>query len=200
MEDNKSNKEEKKKEMLKDKTSELLSILGLVGGLTGIFISAETSSQEFASESTAPSSLVKGGSMSIKESAVSTSANGPTELTGMATGLGLVSSIISGEPDTAHIGGLDIYEDSSGNIITREVKDSTRVEKNAEKIYDTFNKNHEVRDIDSGLMLPDEKTAIILDKLLKTGTKDQLYQALTALQEVLEEKDKEENITLKLEK
>lgn len=200
MEDNKSNKEEKKKEMLKDKASEILGIVGFIAGLTGICISAETSSQEFSCDSTAPSSLAKGGSMSVQEGTASTAANGPTETVGMTTTIGMLISTTSGEPDVIHIGGLDIYEDSSGNIITRDVKDSSRVENNAEKIYNTFNKTHEIKDIDSGLMIKDKDTARMLDELLKSGTKDQLYQALTAIQEVLEEKDKEENITLKLEK
>lgn len=201
MEDNKSNKEEKKKEMLKDKASEILGIVGFIAGLTGICISAETSSQEVSCDSTAPSSLTKGGSMSVQEGTASTAANGPTETMGMTTTIGMLISTTSGEPDVIHIGGLDIYEDSSGNIITRDVKDSSRVENNAEKIYNTFNKTHEIKDINSGLMIKDKDTARMLDELLKSGTKDQLYQALTAIQEVLEEeKDKEENITLKLEK
>lgn len=84
-------------------------------------------------------------------------------------------------------------------FLTEDKRKYTKIEQTAERIYNTFNSNHEIKTAEMGLLLPDIETAKRLEDVLKNGTKEEVYQALTALQELLEEeKDKEEKITLKL--
>ena len=69
-------------------------------------------------------------------------------------------------------------------------KASSEIEKNAEKIYDMFNSKHEKTSLTSGLVVPSVETAKKLDKMLNGNDKKTLYEALTALQEVMEEIEK----------
>ena len=70
-------------------------------------------------------------------------------------------------------------------------KDYSKIEENAQKIYDTFNKSHEVRESVNGVMIPTPELAKKLDEILKSNNKETLYQALTALQETIEEVEKQ---------
>lgn len=72
-------------------------------------------------------------------------------------------------------------------------KDYSKVEENAQKIYDTFNKTHKVREGVNGIMIPTPELARKLDEILKSNNKETLYQALTALQETIEEVEKQDN-------
>ena len=195
----KNNKEEKRKETLKDKGGDLFAIGAALASLIGIFYSCETSSQEFLSESTQPFSLTKGLGMSAKEGGMSTTENGPTETCGMTTTIGLISSTIEGEPPVLHIGDIEIFEDSSGNIHINDENDYARVEHRAQGIYDTFNKGHEVSESANGVIVPSKELAMSLERILNSGSKESMYQTLTALQEVIEEQDsKEKSISLEL--
>lgn len=72
-------------------------------------------------------------------------------------------------------------------------KASFEIEKNAEKIYDILDSGHERQSSVSGLVVPSIETARRLDKMLNGSDKKTLYEALTALQEVIEEIDNREN-------
>lgn len=78
-------------------------------------------------------------------------------------------------------------------------KASSEIEKNAEKIYDTFNKSHEPSESLDGLVIPTPELAARLNKILSSEDKKTLYEALTALQEVLEEIEKQKSDQAKLE-
>lgn len=83
-----------------------------------------------------------------------------------------------------------------------EIYDKTNyssVERNAKLIYDRFNKTHEVDESISGLIIPAPELAEKLDKILKSNDKNTLYEALTAIQEVLQEAEKQQNNEMKLE-
>lgn len=76
-------------------------------------------------------------------------------------------------------------------------KEHSKIEKTAEKVYDTFNKGHESNTTQS-LLLPNMELAEQLDQILKSNNKDTLYQALTALQETIEEIEKTKEPAMKL--
>mgnify|MGYP000062720892 FL=1 len=125
---------------------------------------------------------------------------GPIGSTGAMTGLGCLTGTVRGEPDTLHVGDAEIF-DSSGNIYTRNNTDVAKVERNAEQIYDTFNKNHERQESVSGLVVSNMEIAKKLEAILRSNDKKTLYEVLTGLQEVLEEKKigEEQVIRLRLE-
>lgn len=77
-------------------------------------------------------------------------------------------------------------------------KASSEIEKNAEKIYDLFNSKHEKTSLTSGLVVPSVETAKKLDKILNGSDKKTLYEALTALQEVIEEIEKQKSSEMEL--
>lgn len=87
-----------------------------------------------------------------------------------------------------------ILEDGNSSMFhLDDKKASSEIEKNAEKIYDMFNSKHEKTSFTSGLVVPSAETAKKLDKMLNGSNKKTLYEALTALQEVIEEIDNREN-------
>ena len=92
-----------------------------------------------------------------------------------------------------------LEEDSSGNLHISDNNDYARVERNAEKIYDTFNKTHEPSESLNGLVIPTPELAARLNKILSSEDKKTLYEALTALQEVLEEIENQKNNQARLE-
>ena len=86
---------------------------------------------------------------------------------------------------------------SSEQPIIYDKKEHSKIEKTAERVYDTFNKSHESNTSQS-LLLPNMELAQKLDQILKSNNKDTLYQALTALQETIEELEKEKEPVMKL--
>ena len=71
----------------------------------------------------------------------------------------------------------------------------------AQGIYDTFNKGHDVSESANGVIVPSKELAMSLERILNSGSKESMYQTLTALQEVIEEQDsKEKSISLELKK
>lgn len=122
---------------------------------------------------------------------------GPIGSTGAMTGLGCLTGTVRGEPVTLHVGDAEIF-DSSGNIYTRNNTDVAKVERNAEQIYDTFNKNHERQESVSGLVVSNMEIAKKLEAILRSNDKKTLYEVLTGLQEVLEEKKLEEEQVIRL--
>lgn len=62
-----------------------------------------------------------------------------------------------------------------------------------------FNSKHEKTSLTSGLVVPSVEIAKKLDKMLKGNDKKTLYEALTALQEVMEEIEKQKSDQAKLE-
>lgn len=183
--DFKNNKEEKRKEVLKDKGESVLIGGALVGGLAGITLLFESSLHTTANESTVPFSLTKGVTMTTSGVGELATDFGPIGSTGAMTGLGCLTGTINGEAPVLHVGDVRIYK-SSGNIYTDDNTDVAKVERNAEQIYDTFNKNHERQNSVSGLVVSNMEIAKRLDIILKSNDKKTLYEVLTALQEVLE--------------
>ena len=193
-----SNNDKKNKISLNNTQASLLAASLCVGGLTGVCALLESSTQESISESVEPLSITKVASESTNAVAA-----GPEpvaeSLIITATGGGITTTAgTAEEPIFRFPNGKEVWKDSSGNMYTKDNKNYARVEKAAERIYDSFNGNHEIKCTESGLLLPNMELAEKLNEILKSNNKDTLYQALTAIQEVLEEKDKEENITLKL--
>lgn len=107
-------------------------------------------------------------------------------------------SLYATPPDPEPIG-IVIGQDSSGNPYIKDNNDHARVERNAEKIYDTFNKSHEPSESLNGLVIPTPELAARLNKILSSEDKKTLYEALTALQEVLEEIENQKNNQARLE-
>jgi hypothetical protein len=198
--DMKNNKEEKRKEVLKDKGESALAYGVIFGGVAGIILLFESSLHTTANESTAPFSLTKGTTMSTSGVGELATDFGPIGSTGAMTGLGCLTGTVRGEPVTLHVGDAEIF-DSSGNIYTRNNTDVAKVERNAEQIYDTFNKNHERQESVSGLVVSNMEIAKKLEVILRSNDKKTLYEVLTGLQEVLEEKKigEEQVIRLRLE-
>lgn len=198
--DMKNNKEEKRKEVLKDKGESALAYDAIFGGVAGVILLFESSLHTTANESTAPFSLTKGTTMSTSGVGELATDFGPIGSTGAMTGLGCLTGTVRGEPDTLHVGDAEIF-DSSGNIYTRNNTDVAKVERNAEQIYDTFNKNHERQESVSGLVVSNMEIAKKLEAILRSNDKKTLYEVLTGLQEVLEEKKigEEQVIRLRLE-
>lgn len=198
--DMKNNKEEKRKEVLKDKGGSALAYGAIFGGVAGVILLFESSLHTTANESTAPFSLTKGTTMSTSGVGELATDFGPIGSTGAMTGLGCLTGTVKGEPDTLHVGDAEIF-DSSGNIYTRNNTDVAKVERNAEQIYDTFNKNHERQESVSGLVVSNMEIAKKLEAILRSNDKKTLYEVLTGLQEVLEEKKigEEQVIRLRLE-
>lgn len=194
--DMKNNKEEKRKEVLKDK----VAYGAIFGGVAGVILLFESSLHTTANESTAPFSLTKGTTMSTSGVGELATDFGPIGSTGAMTGLGCLTGTVRGEPVTLHVGDAEIF-DSSGNIYTRNNTDVAKVERNAEQIYDTFNKNHERQESVSGLVVSNMEIAKKLEVILRSNDKKTLYEVLTGLQEVLEEKKigEEQVIRLRLE-
>lgn len=190
--DFKNNKEEKRKEVLKDKGETALITGSLVGGVAGVILLFESSLHTTANESTAPFSLTKGSTMSTSGVGELATDFGPIGSTGAMTGLGCLTGTVKGEPVTLHVGDAEIFG-SSGNIYTRDNTDVAKVERNAEQIYDTFNKNHERQSSVSGLVVSNMEIAKRLDIILKSNDKKTLYEVLTALQEVVEDIEKDED-------
>lgn len=195
--DFKNNKEEKRKEVLKDKGENALITGFLVGGIAGMALLFESSLHTTANESTAPFSLTKGATMSTSGVGELATDFGPIGSTGAMTGLGCLTGTVRGEPVTLHVGDAEIFE-SSGNIYTRNNTDVAKVERNAEQIYDTFNKNHERQESVSGLVVSNMEIAKKLEVILRSNDKKTLYEVLTGLQEVLEEKKLEEEQVIRL--
>ena len=77
--------------------------------------------------------------------------------------------------------------------------DYSSVERNAKLIYDKFNKTHDIDESISVLITPTPELARKLDEILKSGDKETLYEALTALQEVLKEIENQKSDQAKLE-
>lgn len=198
--DMKNNKEEKRKEVLKDKSESALAFGAIFGGVAGVILLFESSLHTTANESTAPFSLTKGTTMSTSGVGELATDFGPIGSTGAMTGLGCLTGTVRGEPVTLHVGDAEIF-DSSGNIYTRNNTDVAKVERNAEQIYDTFNKNHERQESVSGLVVSNMEIAKKLEVILRSNDKKTLYEVLTGLQEVLEEKKigEEQVIRLRLE-
>lgn len=93
-----------------------------------------------------------------------------------------------------------IFDDGNSSMFHLDDKKvSSEIEKNAEKIYDMFNSKHEKTSLTSGLVVPSVETAKKLDKMLNGNDKKTLYEALTALQEVMEEIEKQKSDQAKLE-
>lgn len=205
--DMKNNKEEKRKEVLKDKSESALAFGAIFGGVAGLILLFESSLHTTANESTAPFSLTKGSTMSTSGVGELATDFGPIGSTGAMTGLGCLTGTVKGEPVTLHVGDAEIFG-SSGNIYTRDNTDVAKVERNAEQIYDTFNKNHERQSSVSGLVVSNMEIAKRLDIILKSNDKKTLYEVLTALQEVLEGPsfkedallEEEHSINLRMEK
>ena len=195
--DMKNNKEEKRKEVLKDKGENALAYGVIFGGVAGITLLFESSLHTTANESTAPFSLTKGVTMSTSGVGELATDFGPIGSTGAMTGLGCLTGTVRGEPVTLHVGDAEIFE-SSGNIYTRNNTDVAKVERNAEQIYDTFNKNHERQESVSGLVVSNMEIAKKLEVILRSNDKKTLYEVLTGLQEVLEEKKLEEEQVIRL--
>lgn len=195
--DMKNNKEEKRKEVLKDKGESALAYGVIFGGVAGITLLFESSLHTTANESTAPFSLTKGVTMSTSGVGELATDFGPIGSTGAMTGLGCLTGTVRGEPVTLHVGDAEIFE-SSGNIYTRNNTDVAKVERNAEQIYDTFNKNHERQESVSGLVVSNMEIAKKLEVILRSNDKKTLYEVLTGLQEVLEEKKLEEEQVIRL--
>lgn len=187
-EEMKNNKDEKRKEVLKEKGENALWAGFYFGGLAGMTLLFESSLHTTANESTAPFSLTKGVTLTTSGVGEMATDFGPIGSTGAMTGLGGLTSTVSGEPDVIHVGGFRIYN-SSGYLYTDNNVDTTQVEKNAERIYDTFNKDHERQDSVSGLVVSNAELAKKLDIILRSNDKKTLYEALTGLQEVLKELD-----------
>ena len=196
--DFKNNKEEKRKEVLKDKGENALITGFFVGGLAGMTLLFESSLHTTANESTVPFSLTKGVTMTTSGVGELATDFGPVGSTGAMTGLGCLTGTVKGEPLVLHVGDVEIFE-SSGNIYTRNNTDVAKVERNAEQIYDTFNKNHERQSSVSGLVVSNMEIAKRLDIILKSNDKKTLYEALTALQEVLEGSSFKEDVLLEEE-
>lgn len=198
--DMKNNKEEKRKEVLKDKGGSALAYGTIFGGVAGVILLFESSLHTTANESTAPFSLTKGTTMSTSGVGELATDFGPIGSTGAMTGLGCLTGTVRGEPVTLHVGDAEIF-DSSGNIYTRNNTDVAKVERNAEQIYDTFNKNHERQESVSGLVVSNMEIAKKLEAILRSNDEKTLYEVLTGLQEVLEEKKigEEQVIRLRLE-
>ena len=198
--DFKNNKEEKRKEVLKDKGENALITGFFVGGLAGMTLLFESSLHTTANESTVPFSLTKGVTMTTSGVGELATDFGPVGSTGAMTGLGCLTGTVNGEPPVLHVGDVRIYK-SSGNIYTDDNTDVAKVERNAEQIYDTFNKNHERQESVSGLVVSNMEIAKKLEVILRSNDKKTLYEVLTGLQEVLEEKkiEEEQVIRLKLE-
>lgn len=198
--DMKNNKEEKRKEVLKDKGESALAYGAIFDGVAGVILLFESSLHTTANESTAPFSLTKGTTMSTSGVGELATDFGPIGSTGAMTGLGCLTGTVRGEPVTLHVGDAEIF-DSSGNIYTRNNTDVAKVERNAEQIYDTFNKNHERQESVSGLVVSNMEIAKKLEVILRSNDKKTLYEVLTGLQEVLEEKKigEEQVIRLRLE-
>lgn len=72
-------------------------------------------------------------------------------------------------------------------------KASSEIGKNAEKIYDILDSSHERQSSVSGLIVPSVETAKKLDEILKSNNKKRMYETLTALQEVVEDIEKDED-------
>lgn len=195
--DMKNNKEEKRKEVLKDKGEGALAFGAIFGGVAGMALLFESSLHNTANESTAPFSLTKGVTMTTSGVGEMATDFGPIGSTGAMTGLGCLTGTINGEPDVIHIGDIEIFE-SSGNIYTHDNVDAIRIEKNAERIYDTFNRNHERQESVSGLVVFNMEIAKKLEVILRSNDKKTLYEVLTGLQEVLEEKKFEEEQVIRL--
>lgn len=168
--DMKNNKEEKRKEVLKDKSESALAFGAIFGGVAGVILLFESSLHTTANESTAPFSLTKGTTMSTSGVGELATDFGPIGSTGAMTGLGCLTGTVRGEPDTLHVGDAEIF-DSSGNIYTRNNTDVAKVERNAEQIYDTFNKNHERQESVSGLVVSNMEIAKKLEAILRSNDK-----------------------------
>lgn len=72
-------------------------------------------------------------------------------------------------------------------------KASSEIGKNAEKLYDILDSSHERQSSVSGLIVPSVETAKKLDEILKSNNKKRMYETLTALQEVVEDIEKDED-------
>lgn len=184
----KNNKDEKRKEVLKEKGENALWTGFYFAGLAGMTLLFESSLHTTANESTAPFSLTKGVTLTTSGVGEMATDFGPIGSTGAMTGLGGLTSTVNGEPNVINVGGFRIYN-SSGYLYTDNNVDTTQVEKNAERIYDTFNKDHERQDSVSGLVVSNAELAKKLDIILRSNDKKTLYEALTGLQEVLKELD-----------
>lgn len=83
--------------------------------------------------------------------------------------------------------------DGNSLTYTMDKNNHSLVEKNAEKIYDIFDSGHERQSSVSGLVVPSVETAKKLDEILKGNNKERIYETLTALQEVVEDIEKDED-------
>lgn len=108
---------------------------------------------------------------------------------------GLGATTTSGSDDGIIIVGIEhVYEDSLGNIHTSDKNNYKKIEERAQNIYDKYNKSHKVSKKPSIIIANTPEQAIALDELLSSGSKEELYVRLTALQMVLEEIEEEKSI------
>lgn len=109
--------------------------------------------------------------------------------------LSLGATTTSGSDDGIIIVGIEhVYEDSLGNIHTSDKNNYKKIEERAQNIYDKYNKSHKVSKKPAIIIANTPEQAIALDELLSSGSKEELYVRLTALQMVLEEIEEEKSI------
>lgn len=93
-------------------------------------------------------------------------------------------------------------DNQSSLLHINDNKEYLEVERNAEKIYDFLDREHEKQSSVSGLVVPSMETAKKLDEILRKDDKKTMYEALTALQEIIQEiqNDKEREDTFQLKR
>lgn len=167
-----------------------LSSLGTTAMWGGATFSLDTSSNAFLGRQAY--SLFNG----IGSSLDGTGKTGSGNLFLLSTigGTGTFSTETTEEPVPV----IFLEEDSSGNLHISDNNDYARVERNAKLIYDRFNKSHDVGESVKGLIIPTSELAAKLNEILNNGDKKTLYEALTALQEVLEEIEKQKSSEMEL--
>lgn len=123
-----------------------------------------------------------------------------TEQSGVPTFVPLTTiGLIGGLSSLLSIVESGMYGSAPASSEIYDKTDYSSVERNAKLIYDRFNKTHEVDESISGLIIPAPELAEKLDKILKSNDKNTLYETLTAIQEVLQEAEKQQNNEMKLE-
>ena len=88
---------------------------------------------------------------------------------------------------------FDTFFDKDDSLIRFEDNNHSAVIENAEKLYDILDSSHERQSSVSGLIVPSVETAKKLDEILKSNNKKRMYETLTALQEVVEDIEKDED-------
>lgn len=131
----------------------------------------------------------------IYTSALNEVCTGSSELfTQQPIGSSILLSLGTSTTTSSDGGGIVVYEDSFGNLHTSDKNNYKKIEERAQNIYDKYNKSHKTSKKPSIIIANTPEQAIALDELLSSGSKEELYVRLTALQMVLEEIEEEKSI------